>query len=253
MAKIHELLDNLLHKKLGRDVRQSIHDAIQQRYDDATGNPESVAAAMAELDKTPYAEIVEGEAEDLPVYTINDSETGTASTWSSEKITNEIKTVVNDDETVKTSTWSSEKINEKIDEVFQNASNGKKTLATAIGNGATADMTWDELANKTLKVNLQHKETTSKDGVYFDKAFDNVILWVVVGTNSEYERTASVKEVGSYTDKWGGTLDVVTQANTDKVTYSFTDTNKTKLHAKMYQTSSDSTETWYDCYQIGYN
>lgn len=48
MAKIQELLDNLLHKKLGRDVRQSIHDSIEQCYKDATGHPESVAEVIEE-------------------------------------------------------------------------------------------------------------------------------------------------------------------------------------------------------------
>ena len=236
MAKIQELLDNLLHKKLGRDVRQSIHDSIEQCYKDATGHPESVAEVVREnqemqehLNNTPYMFLEEGEAEDLPVHTINDEETSTASTWSSEKI------------------------NGKIQEVFQSASNGKNKLAAAIGNGSTADMTWDELANKTLKVKYERKETTSKDGVYFDKAFKNVILWVVIGTNSEYERTGSVIERGSYTENWGGATDIVTLNNMNKVTYVFTDISETKLHAKMYQTSNTSTKTWYDCYQIGYN
>lgn len=48
MTKIQELLDNLLHKKLGRDVRQSIHDSIEQCYKDATGHPESVAGVIEE-------------------------------------------------------------------------------------------------------------------------------------------------------------------------------------------------------------
>lgn len=48
MEKIQELLDNLLHKKLGRDVRQSIHDSIEQCYKDATGHPESVAGVIEE-------------------------------------------------------------------------------------------------------------------------------------------------------------------------------------------------------------
>lgn len=85
------------------------------------------------LDNTPYMTVEEGESADLPVHTINDDEIGVASTWSSEKI------------------------NGKIQEVFQNASNGKNKLATAIGNGATADMTWDQLASKVLHVNYQKK------------------------------------------------------------------------------------------------
>ena len=147
MAKIQELLDNLLHKKFGRDVRQNIHDSIEQCYKDATGHPDSVAAVIKEnkemqehLDNTPYM-FLEEEEKDLPVYTIDDTEISVASTWSSKKI------------------------NGKIQEVFQNASNGKNKLATAIGNGATADMTWDQLAGKVLQFNYQHK--SGEGMVYF--------------------------------------------------------------------------------------
>ena len=66
MTKIQELLDNLLHKKLGRDVRQSIHDSIEQCYKDATGHPASVAAVIKEnkemqeyLDNAPYMTVEE--------------------------------------------------------------------------------------------------------------------------------------------------------------------------------------------------
>lgn len=48
MAKIQELLDNMLHKKLGRDVRQNIHDSIEQCYKDSTGHPDSVTAVIKE-------------------------------------------------------------------------------------------------------------------------------------------------------------------------------------------------------------
>lgn len=93
MSAIQNFLDYLLHARLGKDVRQSIHDAIKQCYDDATGNPESVAAVVEQNDKmkellenTPYTTVgSEGEFE-LPVHTINDSETSAWSTWSSEKI-----------------------------------------------------------------------------------------------------------------------------------------------------------------------
>lgn len=48
MVKIQELLDNMLHKKLGRDVRQNIHDSIEQCYKDSTGHPDSVTAVIKE-------------------------------------------------------------------------------------------------------------------------------------------------------------------------------------------------------------
>ncbi len=41
---VYDNLRQILSARYGKDVRQSIHDAIQQCYSDATGNPESVAA-----------------------------------------------------------------------------------------------------------------------------------------------------------------------------------------------------------------
>lgn len=41
---VYDDLAQILSARYGKDVRQSIHDAIQQCYSDATGNPESVAA-----------------------------------------------------------------------------------------------------------------------------------------------------------------------------------------------------------------
>ena len=88
--KITELLDNILHKRYGKDVRQNIHDAIKQCYDDATGNPDSVAKVVDILNKTPRTTGEEYEELELPVHTINDSATNTTSTWSSEKTSSEI-------------------------------------------------------------------------------------------------------------------------------------------------------------------
>lgn len=97
MSVISDFLKQILTAYYGKDVRQSIHDAIKQCYDDATGNPESVAAVVEQNDKmkellenTPYTTVgSEGEFE-LPVHTINDSETSAWSTWSSEKISEEM-------------------------------------------------------------------------------------------------------------------------------------------------------------------
>lgn len=41
---VYDDLAQILSARYGKDVRQAIHDAIQQCYSDATGNPESVAA-----------------------------------------------------------------------------------------------------------------------------------------------------------------------------------------------------------------
>lgn len=93
MSVISDFLKQILTAYYGKDVRQSIHDAIKQCYDDATGNPESVAAVVEQNDKmkellenTPYT-TVESEGEfELPVHTINDSKISDDSTWSSKKI-----------------------------------------------------------------------------------------------------------------------------------------------------------------------
>jgi len=46
---VYDNLAQILSARYGKDVRQSIHDAIQQCYSDATGNPESVAAFAEEI------------------------------------------------------------------------------------------------------------------------------------------------------------------------------------------------------------
>lgn len=229
--KITELLDNILHKRYGREVRQSFVDAIKQCYDDATGHPESVAAVVEEnkkmqeqLDNTPYTIMGEGEELDLPVYTINDAETSTASTWSSEKI------------------------NGKIQEVFQSASNGKSKLAAAIGNGATADMTWDQLAGKVLQFNYQHK--SGEGMVYFDKAFNNVVVWIIAGVNygEDWTGFCAIKHMeGATKDKYE------IKAGTDDVSSYGIKSDGSQAYAKTYPANQTHNTCYYDCYQIGYN
>lgn len=43
---IQDLLDKLASVRYGRDMRQTIIDAIRQCYEDATGNPDSISAAV---------------------------------------------------------------------------------------------------------------------------------------------------------------------------------------------------------------
>lgn len=50
MANIMEILGRIKTAIYGRDVRQSIYDAILQCYNDATGNPESIAAHTGDTD-----------------------------------------------------------------------------------------------------------------------------------------------------------------------------------------------------------
>ncbi len=46
---LETLLNDILNTVYGKDVRQAIHDAIQQCYADATGNPDSVAKLANDL------------------------------------------------------------------------------------------------------------------------------------------------------------------------------------------------------------
>lgn len=67
-----------------------------------------------------------------------------------------------------------------VNECFQNASDGKSKLAAAIGNGATASMTWDQLGAKALKFvtyfrGQHYNETRKKEGdLYFTEATINL-------------------------------------------------------------------------------
>lgn len=67
-----------------------------------------------------------------------------------------------------------------VNECFQYANDGKNKLATAIGNGATASMTWDQLAGKVIKIHTYIAREYIKDNRNYtmmkvEKAFQNVI------------------------------------------------------------------------------
>ena len=155
---------------------------------------------------------------------------------------------INDDEISVASTWSSEKINGKIQEVFQNASNGKSKLATAIGNGATADMTWDQLASKVLHVNYQKK--SGENGVYFDKAFNTVLLWAVAGANYGDDRTGCIIANGlaDGNDK----INIMPMNSDSDTSYSLVN-NGNQLFAQTHPANATHNTCYYYCYQIGYN
>lgn len=94
MSAIQTFLEKIKTAIYGEEVRGSIHDAIEQCYKDATGNPESVAAVVEQndqmadlLENTPYTTAIEDtDIYELPVHTIRDDVTTGTSTWSSEKI-----------------------------------------------------------------------------------------------------------------------------------------------------------------------
>lgn len=63
MSNIYELLEQISSAIYGKDVRGSIHDAIEQCYKDATGNPDSLAAIFEKLfngSVSGIGEVVEG-------------------------------------------------------------------------------------------------------------------------------------------------------------------------------------------------
>lgn len=69
---------------------------------------------------------------------------------------------------------------QKTNECFRYANDGKSKLAAAIGNGAIASMTWDQLAGKVLKIRIDKPTTATKDSRNYTqmsvkKAFQNVI------------------------------------------------------------------------------
>lgn len=84
--KIQEALNNISNATLGKDVRKSIHDGIEQCYKDATGNPESVAHVKKMVENAPYIECSEEDDLELPIHSINDKEISKNSTWSSKQI-----------------------------------------------------------------------------------------------------------------------------------------------------------------------
>ena len=104
MSVIQNFLTKILEARYGEEVRGSIHDAIDQCYKDATGNPESVAAVVEQNDQmadllknTPYTTAIEDtNAFELPVHTIRDGVVSETSTWSSQKIQDALDNAQND-------------------------------------------------------------------------------------------------------------------------------------------------------------
>ena len=104
MSVIQNFLTKILEARYGEEVRGSIHDAIDQCYKDATGNPESVAAVVEQNDQmadllknTPYTTAIEDtDVYELPIHTIRDDVTSETSTWSSQKIQDALDNAQND-------------------------------------------------------------------------------------------------------------------------------------------------------------
>lgn len=104
MSAIQTFLEKIKTAIYGEEVRGSIHDAIEQCYKDATGNPESVAAVVEQnnqmadlLENTPYTTAIEDtDIYELPIHTIRDGVVSETSTWSSQKIQDALDNAQND-------------------------------------------------------------------------------------------------------------------------------------------------------------
>lgn len=80
-----------------------------------------------------------------------------------------------------------------INECFQNASDGKSKLAAAIGNGATASMTWDQLSRKTMRIDSYSSSSDKSGWVTFNipKKYNNIVAMLAF-SNSRSDRTIGI-------------------------------------------------------------
>ncbi len=154
MSLIQTLLDNILSAVYGEEVRGSIHDAINQCYKDATGNPESVAAVveqnnqMADLLKnTPYTTAIEDtDAYVLPIHTIRDNVTTEVSTWSSVKLQDKLDDL--QDACDSAINAAKDENNQKISSIFkviEGSITGSSGIKTVTLNPATYGIAAGEL------------------------------------------------------------------------------------------------------------
>ena len=144
MSVIQNFLTKILEARYGEEVRGSIHDAIEQCYKDATGNPESVAAVVEQNDQmadllknTPYTTAIEDtDIYELPIHTIRDGVVSETSTWSSQKIQDALDNVQNDINNV------SQKITDKfiIIDGVHNGLEGLSDVDKTITIGSVAEL-----------------------------------------------------------------------------------------------------------------
>lgn len=144
MSVIQNFLTKILEARYGEEVRGSIHDAIDQCYKDATGNPESVAAVVEQnnqmadlLENTPYTTAIEDtDIYELPIHTIRDGVVSETSTWSSQKIQDALDNAQNDINNV------SQKITDKfiIIDGVHNGLEGLSDVDKTITIGSVAEL-----------------------------------------------------------------------------------------------------------------
>nr|DAY55076.1 MAG TPA: hypothetical protein [Caudoviricetes sp.] len=72
-----------------------------------------------------------------------------------------------------------------VNECFQNASDGKSKLAAAIGNGATASMTWDQLSKKTMRIDSYSSSSDKHGWVTFNtpKKYNNIVAMLALSVS----------------------------------------------------------------------
>ena len=135
-----------------------------------------------------------------------------------------------------------------INEVFQFANDGKSTLAAAIGNGATASMTWEQLAGKVPKGKKEAKMVYA-ESVQF-KLYNHLKMFGLYGsTYSGYQYIViyAPDERGS---EYGiFRYDVLGKVDENTTTHKY-EVNGNTLTAYLKDTSSRNQVQWY-LYQVG--
>lgn len=86
MANIYELLEQINSAIYGEDVRESIHDAIEQCYEDATGNPNSLSAIIEKLFNGSISKIGIGDYVSNELTTFSDVQSGVETDISSASV-----------------------------------------------------------------------------------------------------------------------------------------------------------------------
>lgn len=133
-----------------------------------------------------------------------------------------------------------------INEVFQFANDGKSTLADAIGNGATASMTWKALAAKCYKISHESKETTNNSHCYFEIKHTHAVMIIVTGVTYADKTMAFIRsELFSNGYFFAhGTEDGIETS----VDFNFGN----KMIDAYIEDGSFRKQAKYDCIQIGY-
>lgn len=133
---------------------------------------------------------------------------------------------------------------EKANQAFQFANDGKSILAAAIGNGATASMTWDQLAKKCYRISYERKETSNNAHCYFGLKFNRFSVIIVMGENFASGRSVFVRSTSFEHDFMTESGDLKSNVHIDLL--------NRMIDAYIEDTSSRK-QAYYQCIQIGYD